>query len=115
MITGTHTVIASKDATADHEFFRDVLGLSAVDAGGGYMIFGLPASEASIHRSEGEVPRHELYLLCDDIISFAADMKARNVVCTEPQDQGWGVVAQITLPSGAPLHVYEPRHQRPAS
>jgi hypothetical protein len=56
MIVGTHVVVASKDAEADHRFFREVLNLNAVDAGGGYLIFGLPASEASIHPTEGDVP-----------------------------------------------------------
>jgi len=44
-------VIASANAEADHAFFRDVLNLPAVDAGGGYIIFGLPASEASSVRA----------------------------------------------------------------
>src|SRR5688572_19300409 len=113
MIVGTHVVIASNAAKADHEFFRDVLGLSAVDAGGGYLIFGLPASEASIHQSDGPVPQHELYFLCEDANSFVADMQERGVECDPIQDQGWGLVVQIKLPSGAPLNVYEPRHERP--
>ena len=92
MIVGAHVVVASKDADADHEFFRDVLKLNSVDAGGGYMIIGLPASEASIHASDGEVPHHELYFLCDDVSEFVAEK----------------------LPSGAPLHVYQPRHARPS-
>jgi len=37
MIIGTHTVVASQDPEADHRFFREVLGLNAVDAGGGYI------------------------------------------------------------------------------
>ena len=114
MIIGAHIVVASKDAEADHRFFRDVLGLNAVDAGGGYLIFGLPASEASIHPTEGEVPHHELYFLCDDVTGFVADMGARGIACGEVTDAGWGKVVEIKLPSGAPLHVYQPRHARPS-
>lgn len=113
MIVGAHVVIASKDAGADYKFFGDVLGLKSVDAGGGYLIFALPASEASIHPTEGEVSHHELYFLCDDVQEFREDMEARHIECGEIQDQGWGLVVRITLPSGAPLHVYQPRHERP--
>ena len=113
MIVGAHVVIASRDAEADHKFFREVLNLDAVDAGGGYMIFGLPASEASIHHSDGEVPHHALYFLCDDINNFVVDMGERGVECGDVQDTGWGLLVEIKLPSGAPLNVYQPRHARP--
>ena len=113
MIIGTHTVVSSTDPEKDYAFFRDVLGLKSVDAGGGYIIFGLPASEASIHETEGEVPRHELYFLSDDIEGFKAEMADKNVDCSDIQDTGWGRLVKITLPSGAPLHVYQPRHSRP--
>src|SRR5688572_5030883 len=114
MIIGAHVVVASTDPDADHRFFRDVLNLTAVDAGGGYMIFGLPTSEASIHQTDGPVPQHELHFLCDDVNAFASDMKERGIECGPVEDQGWGVVVRITLPSGAPLSVYEPRHARPS-
>ena len=114
MIIGTHTVLSSKDPEKDYAFFRDVLKLSSVDAGGGYVIFGLPESEASIHETEGEVPHHELYFLTDDVNAFAAEMKDLGVECGAVQDEGWGVVVQIKLPSGAPLGFYEPRHERPS-
>ena len=113
MIIGTHIVIASKDPNADFTFFRDVLKLNSVDAGGGYMIFGLPPSEASIHATEGKVPSHEIFLLCEDVKAFAEEMKNQNVQCSEIKDAGWGFIVGITLPSGAPLNVYQPRHQRP--
>ena len=113
MITGAHIVVASKDPDADYAFFQDVLKLLSVDAGGGYIIFGMPPAEASIHHTDGKVPSHELYFLCDDIGAFADDMKERNIECTEVQDTGWGLLTKITLPSGAPLSVYQPRHARP--
>jgi hypothetical protein len=91
-----------------------VLNLSSVDAGGGYMIFGLPPSETSIHQSDGDIPHHELYFLTDDIAAFAASMAEQNIDCGPVQDQSWGRIVKVTLPSAAPLHVYEPRHARPA-
>src|SRR4051794_6566848 len=99
MIIGAHIVIASADAEADHKFFREVLKLSSIDAGGGYTIIGLPTSEASIHPTTGDVPQHELYLLCDDIDAFANEMSAKSVECTPVQDTGWGRLVKITLPS----------------
>ena len=114
MIIGAHVVVASTDPAADHRFFREVLGLESIDAGDGYLIFGLPTSEASIHQTEGNVPQHELHFLCDDIQVFAADMKTRGIECGSIEDQGWGLVVRVVLPSGAPLSVYEPRHARPS-
>src|SRR5262247_895988 len=29
------------------------------------------------------------------------------------QDEGWGVLTEVTLPSGGKLHVYQPRHKHP--
>ncbi len=117
MIIGAHVVVASANAEADQQFFREVLGLTSVDAGGGdgsgYIIFGLPKSESSVHQSVAEVPHHELFFLCDDINAFAADMETRKVDCGAVQDLGWGRLVKVTLPSGAPLSVYEPRHERP--
>jgi hypothetical protein len=37
MIFGAHVIVSSKDANADRTFFREVLGLSSVDAGHGWL------------------------------------------------------------------------------
>jgi hypothetical protein len=113
MIIGAHVVLASVDAEADHKFFRDVLKMPSINAGGGYTIIGLPTAEASIHPTSGQV-QHELYLLCDDIEAFVDEMSANNTECSPIQDTGWGRLVKITLPSGAPLSVYQPRHERPS-
>ena len=114
MIVGAHVVLSSRNPEEDHAYFRDVLKLSSVDLDGSYVIFNLPDAEASIHHTDAEAPRHELYFLCDDIKTFAGDMKARGIECGEIQDQGWGVLVQIKLPSGALISVYEPRYKRPS-
>ncbi len=75
MITGAHSIIYSTDPDADRAFFRDILNLKHVDAGEGWLIFGIP--------------------------------------CSTILDQGWGLLAHVSLPGGGRLGVYQPRHLRP--
>jgi len=112
MITGAHSIIYSSNVEADMAFFRDVLKMPNVDAGGGWLIFGLPPSEMAIHPAE-ESGKHEFYLLCDDVNVFVEEMATHNIPCGEISMQRWGSVVQITLPGGGKLVVYEPKHVRP--
>ena len=112
MITGAHTIIYTTDPEADRAFFRDVLELPNVDAGGGWLIFGLPPAEVAFHPTE-EAPRHAFFLLCDDVEKFAARMGTLDVACTAIVDEPWGRLVDITLPGGGLLGVYEARHERP--
>ncbi|HXJ22270.1 MAG TPA: extradiol dioxygenase [Polyangia bacterium] len=113
MITGAHAIIYSTNPEADRAFLRDVLGLPHVDVGGGWLIFGLPPAEMAVHPGD-QGGRQELFLMCDDIHAFIADMEGRKVTYTPIQNQGWGRLTQVTLPGGGRLGVYEPRHARPA-
>ena len=113
MIIGAHSIIYSKDPEADRMFLRDVLQFTNVEVGGGWLIFGLPPAEVAVHPGD-ENDRQELYLMCDDVNAFIADMKARGIACGEIHDQGWGILTNITLPGGGKLGVYQPRHARPA-
>ena len=112
MITGTHMIIYSKNAEADKEFFKNVLKLTNVDVGDGWLIFGLPPSELAVHPAT-EDDSHELYLMCDDIRSFVEEMSKHSITCSELQDQGWGILTQLKLPGGGSLGVYQPKHERP--
>jgi hypothetical protein len=112
MIIGAHSVIYSTNPGADQALFRDVLGLPAVDDGG-YVIFGLPPGEVSMHASGTDKLQQEFYLLCDDIQAFITEMRKHDVPCGPVQDQGWGLLTQVTLPGGGQLGVYQPRHKRP--
>jgi hypothetical protein len=40
-------------------------------------------------------------------------MKTHGVSCGAVQQQGWGMLSQLTLPGGGTLGVYQPRHARP--
>jgi catechol 2,3-dioxygenase-like lactoylglutathione lyase family enzyme len=112
MISGAHVILYSADAEADRAFLRDVLKLRGVDAGEGWLIFALPPAEVAVHPA-AKSGAHELYLLCDDVAAFAAEMKRRKVECAPVQDRGWGLLTQLTLPGGGTLGVYQPRHARP--
>ncbi|MEU6746613.1 VOC family protein [Spirillospora sp. NPDC046719] len=110
MINGAHVIIYSRDADADRAFLRDVLGLPDVDAGDGWLIFKLPPAELAAHPTEG-APRHEFYLMCDDIHATLDDLAERGVQVDVPiRDRGWGLLAAIRLPSGGELPIYQPRH-----
>ena len=112
MINGAHSIIYSTSPDADRAFFRDVLKLPSVDAGGGWLIFGLPPSEVAVHPSD-ENDVHGLYLMCDDIDALVAELKQRGITCGPVQDEGWGLLTQVVLPGGGKLGVYQPRHPRP--
>ncbi len=115
MITGVHTVIFTTDAEADRAFFRDVLELPSVDAGGGWLIFALPPAELAAHPAD-ENGRHELYLMCDDVHATVEELKSKGVEFSRsPSDEGFGPLTAIRLPSGGELGLYEPRHPTPLS
>jgi predicted enzyme related to lactoylglutathione lyase len=111
MIIGTHTLLFSKDAVADRAFVRDILGIAHVDAGQGWLIFALPPSELGIHPDNGEQQHLGLYLMCDDVEAEVASLKSRGVQFSRPiENEGWGLVTTLVLPSGASLGLYQPKH-----
>lgn len=109
MITGAHVIVYSKNPEADRAFFRDVLKLSSVDAGHGWLIFALPPAEAAFHPAEKN-DVHELYFMCDDLKAAMGSFKKKNVRCGEVKKERWGNVTQFTLPGGGRIGLYEPKH-----
>jgi predicted enzyme related to lactoylglutathione lyase len=108
-ITGMHAILYSKEADATRAFFKNVLGLPSVDAGRGWLIFAAPPSEVAVHPAEGE-EFHELYLMCDDIEATLEEMRAKGIVTRPIQDQPWGRLSRLVLPSGEELGIYQPKH-----
>ena len=108
-IIGLHALIYSKKDEATRAFFRDVLGFPSVDAGRGWLIFAAPPAELAIHPAEDR-EYHELYLMCDDIDATIAELKRKGVTTRDIQEEAWGRVTQIRLPSGDELGLYEPKH-----
>jgi predicted enzyme related to lactoylglutathione lyase len=113
MITGAHAIIFSENADAVRAFLNDVLELPSVDAGGGWLIFGLPAAELAAHPADG-AGHHELYLMCDDIHATVAELQGRGVEFTRPiSDERWGLITAIKMPDGRELRLYEAKHPTP--
>jgi hypothetical protein len=112
MIIGGHAIIYSTNPEADRAFFRDVVKLTSVDVGDGWLIFGLPPAEVAVHPS-GENDVHEFYLMCDDVNALVAEMTRQGIKCGPVQDQGWGILTHVELPGSGKLGVYQPRHARP--
>ena len=111
MIIGGHITIPSKNERADKAFFRDTLKLPTIDAGGGYLISGLPPCEVAVH--EGTGPGHVLHLMCADIGEFLARMEKLGIAATPARRQVWGFMTEVTLPGGGKLAVYQPTHKHP--
>jgi catechol 2,3-dioxygenase-like lactoylglutathione lyase family enzyme len=113
VITGAHAIVFSPEAAKVRAFFKDVLELPSVDAGGGWPIFALPPAELAVHPADGDA-HHELYLMCDDIQATLAELRGKGIeVVKDVTDQGWGLLAAIRLPDGSELPIYEPRHPSP--
>ena len=89
MITGAHSIIYSTKPEADRAFLRDVLKLTNVDVGHGWLIFGLPPAEVAVHPSKKN-DVHEFYFMCDDIEAFVAELEKHQITCDPLQDQGYG-------------------------
>ena len=111
-INGTHMLFYTSEPEQLRTMLRDAFGFKHVDAGQGWLIFALPPGEVAVHPGDKN-DVHELYLMTDDIRAFVDAMKKREVICSEPNDQGWGILSQMTLPGGGKLGVYQPRHARP--
>lgn len=112
MISGVHAIVYSKEAEKLRAFFKDVLEWPFVDAGHGWLIFALPPAELGVHPAEQN--SQQLYLMCEDVRATVEKLQSRGVAITHPiADQGWGLVAQIALPDGSHMGLYQPRHPIP--
>jgi hypothetical protein len=114
-ITGAHVLLYTSEPDAVRGIFRDVLGWDHVDAGEGWLIFALPPAELGVHPSEGPTfergVRHQLSLMCDDIATTVADLRARGIeVRGEAEDEGYGIFVPLDLPGGLEVLLYEPKH-----
>jgi catechol 2,3-dioxygenase-like lactoylglutathione lyase family enzyme len=114
IVAGAHVIVYGRDPDAARAFFRDVLGLTSADAGGGWLIFALPPAELAVHLIDADEGQVELYLMCHDLEAGVAELTRRGVEFTTPvSDQGWGRLTRIRIPGAGEMGLYEPRHATP--
>jgi catechol 2,3-dioxygenase-like lactoylglutathione lyase family enzyme len=124
MITSVHALVYVENPDAARAFFRDVLGLPAIDTGGGWLIFKTGPSELGVHPSSWE---HEgqsgstdqvfdVSLMCDDLEATMLELTAKGAEFVEDVvRQGWGSTARLKIPgSSRTLTIYEPAYDPPA-
>jgi catechol 2,3-dioxygenase-like lactoylglutathione lyase family enzyme len=108
-ITGAHVILYSPESDALRAMLTDVFGWRSVDAGGGWLIFALPPTEAAVHPSDR--PNHELCLMCDDMDTTVAELKGKGVEFKhEPREERWGTVTTMVFPGGVDVLLYQPKH-----
>lgn len=130
-----HTLIYSDDPAATRAWFRDVLKWPYVSDGDGsggpggsaddsadWLIFRSGRSEVGVHPTSGadegdasklpDNPRHQLSLICDDLTSTLSDLGARGAQFRgEPEDRGYGICVEVSVPGSDDIQIYEPRHR----
>jgi catechol 2,3-dioxygenase-like lactoylglutathione lyase family enzyme len=114
-ITGVHALFYTSEPEAVRAILRDVFGWDHVDDGDGWLIFALPPAELGVHPAAGPTyesgVRHQLSLMCDDIATTVAELRAAGVeVRGEPHDEGFGITTTVVLPGDLHVMLYEPRH-----
>ena len=89
-----HALIYSTDPEADRAFLRDALGWSFVEDHPGWLIFRLPPGEVGVHPLDpGDQPRHELFLMCDDVHATVRELAGKGATFAgEVQDAGFGLL-----------------------
>lgn len=112
-ITGAHVLLYSSKPEQLRAVLRDLFQWTHVDAGDGWLIFRLPPAELGVHPAEeaNDAGVHQFSLMCDDIHTTVAELKARGVVVEgDPEDHGYGIVVMLRLPGDVPVQLYQPRH-----
>ena len=109
MITGIHALIYTKQAEQVREFFKKTLKFPTVDAGHGWLLFGLPPAEMGVHPTDKD-GSYDLYLMCDNLPALMKSLQAKGVSCSLTEQEDWGLKTTIQLPSGGEIGLYQPTH-----
>src|SRR5947209_14096932 len=112
-IIGAHMLLYSSDVDGLRTQLRDAFGLRSVDAGGGWLIFGLPPAELGVHPAgdaDAAGGHHQITFMCDDIRKTAAELREKGVrIEGEPKNEGWGATVMMVLSGNVKVMLYEPR------
>jgi predicted DNA-binding protein (MmcQ/YjbR family) len=122
VIQGLHITLFTPDAHGLRKYFRDILRFPYADAGGGWLIFDLPA-EIGCHPDEKEGQRvgpgtgadvvPELSFSCDDIHATVAELSSRGVEFTQGiVDEGYGLLTRFKIPGRLEVDLYQPSYQK---
>ncbi len=112
MIKGMHGIFFTPEAEEARSFVAEKLELGHVDAGEGWLIFGVPKAEFAFH--PGDDTHHEISFWCDDIEETVKELEARGVGFKGPiADRGFGLVTTFEMPGGVEAMLYEPKHPQP--
>jgi hypothetical protein len=52
--------------------------------------------------------------MCDDIAATLRDLHKKNVPVSAVDEPRWRLLATLTLPSGAKVGIYQPKHPKPS-
>src|SRR3954463_7111667 len=95
-ITGVHALLYTTEPEALRATLGDVFGWSAVDEGGGGLIFAMPPAQVGVHPADA--PAHQLSLMCDDLDETMTMLRAQQIeFVDEPNDMPFGRGATMRL------------------
>jgi hypothetical protein len=110
MINGLHGIFYTTDPEGARTFLRDKIGFPFHDAGGGWLIFELPAGHIGCHPSDRAF--NGISLSCDDLEATMRELSGRGVKLTPAVVEEWGKSTTFELPGGGPVQIYEPTYER---
>ncbi|NUN50748.1 MAG: VOC family protein [Candidatus Brocadiae bacterium] len=117
MIRGMHGMFYTSEPEKLRAFFRDTLGFSGVDVGGGWLIFDMPEADLGCHPADatpgGASGTPSISFYCDDIRKTVKELKGRGVEFTaEIADHGYGLVTFFRAPGGFSIQLYQPKYEK---
>jgi catechol 2,3-dioxygenase-like lactoylglutathione lyase family enzyme len=121
MIRGVHTMFYSTKPEELRAFLRDVIGLSGVDIGDGWIIFDLPEGDMGVHPTmtggadDGNLPSgtRDISFYCDDVHATVAELTSKGVeFTTEIEDHGYGLVTFFKAPGDFTIQLYQPKYSK---
>jgi hypothetical protein len=112
-VIAAHMLLYTPEAEAVRAVLRDVFEWEYVEDHPGWLIFAMPPAEIGVHPSDGTT-QHQIYLMCDDLASTVADLRAKGVEFRgEAVDESFGLTTTRVLPGGVEILLYEPKHTSP--